>query len=264
MIKKIINNLKYGRRFIRQDGIWEYIWYLNKKPVYFDTFEKLTNQGHYPSKDLAQLEVSKLLEMSKWSHYFELYSRYLLNVKKQRKTPIKFLEIGVAKGGSLDFFRLLLGKSAVIFGIDTDPNCGYVNPREEVRIGSQIDRDFLGNLIEEMGGEIDIVVDDGSHVNEHVIETFCTLFPKLSEGGVYFIEDVCTSYWPGIYRGGLKRKGTSIEFFKGLIDGVNSTYFQNRNTQVVEINQISAIHFHNNVIVIEKGRIGSPAIWSNF
>jgi hypothetical protein len=34
-------------------------------------------------------------------------------------------------------------------------------------------------------GEVDIIIEDGSSVNEHRIKTFKTLFPALKKGGIY-------------------------------------------------------------------------------
>src|SRR5690606_41306911 len=53
---------------------------------------------------------------------------------------------------------------------------------------------FLALVINNIG-EPDLIIDDGSHINEHVIESFNFLFPRLKSGGIYVIEDVQTSYW---------------------------------------------------------------------
>ena len=38
--------------------------------------------------------------------------------------------------------------------------------------------------------QFDIIIDDGSHIESHIMTTFNTLFEKyLSPGGLYFIED---------------------------------------------------------------------------
>jgi hypothetical protein len=61
------------------------------------------------------------------------------------------------------------------------------SPQEESRIkifkGSQVDYPFLDSALAEMG-DLDIIIDDGSHINEHVINTFKYLFPKLKSGGM--------------------------------------------------------------------------------
>jgi hypothetical protein len=38
--------------------------------------------------------------------------------------------------------------------------------------------------------QFDIIIDDGSHIEDHILKTFHTLFEKyLSPGGIYFVED---------------------------------------------------------------------------
>jgi hypothetical protein len=38
--------------------------------------------------------------------------------------------------------------------------------------------------------KFDFIIDDGSHLLEHQVASFNILFPRLKEGGVYFIEDI--------------------------------------------------------------------------
>src|SRR6056297_2859865 len=45
----------------------------------------------------------------KWLHYFDIYDRYF---SAFRGTPVRFLEIGVSKGGSLDMWRNYFGPCA--------------------------------------------------------------------------------------------------------------------------------------------------------
>ena len=60
-----------------------------------------------------------------------------------------------------------------------------------------------------------MILDDGSHINEHVIFSFQQLWGNVKSGGVYIVEDVGTAYWDE-YGGGLRKEGTSIEYFKKL------------------------------------------------
>ena len=43
---------------------------------------------------------------------------------------------------------------------------------------------------------IDLVVDDGAHTSEAQLASFAILWPHVSPGGVYVVEDTCCSYWP--------------------------------------------------------------------
>jgi hypothetical protein len=79
-------------------------------------------------------------------------------------------------------------------------------------------------------GPFDMILDDGSHMNEHVIYSFEHLFQSVKSGGVYAIEDVSTSYWPW-YGGGLKDPKSMMEYFKNLTDDVNFRGIENLDNQ---------------------------------
>ncbi|KAG1649487.1 putative 14 protein in nqo3 5'region [Nymphon striatum] len=98
------------------------------------------------------------VKVHKWHHYLPLYDRYF---GQYRNTPVKFLEIGVNNGGSLQMWRRYLGPDAVLCGIDINPDCAqYDGQSGMVRIGSQDDPEFLAEVVKEMGG-VDVVLDDG-------------------------------------------------------------------------------------------------------
>ena len=88
-----------------------------------------------------------------------------------------------------------------------------------VEIGSQDDPDFLKYVIDKFG-PFDMILDDGSHMNSHIIFSFLNLIDSLKSEGVYIVEDSCTSYWEE-YEGGFRKSGTAIEFFKNMVDDVN-------------------------------------------
>jgi len=43
-------------------------------------------------------------------------------------------------------------------------------------------------------GGIDILLDDGSHITNHQINTFNILYKNIKKGGFYIIEDLTNSY----------------------------------------------------------------------
>ena len=186
----------------------------------------------------------------KWIHYLPIYDQLL---GPYIGTKVRMLEIGVHKGGSLDMWRELLGPDAIIFGIDIDPACAKFDGQSaKVRIGSQADPDFLRRVVKEMGG-LDVVLDDGSHVASHQRASFEALFPLLCEGGLYVIEDMQTAYL-GHFEGGLRRKGTAIEFLKDKIDAMHRHYLvpgQNRSEAIPEI---ESIQFFDALAVVRKRR----------
>lgn len=207
-----------------------------------------------------RVELTKLffsrdgMVVDKWLQYLPVYDRYL---SPYRGTPVRMLEIGVNKGGSLDLWREYLGPDAVIFGIDINPDCAnHVEAPNQVRIGSQDDPEFLKRTIEEMGG-VDIVLDDGSHIVEHQCASFETLFPLLDTGGVYIIEDLHTSYWPRVFHGGYRRSDSAIEMLKSTIDDMHKWY-HDRKPRTATGGHLSAVHFYDSIAVVEKCQASPP------
>ena len=103
---------------------------------------------------------------------------------------------------------------------------------------------------------MDIIIDDGSHLNEHIIESFKILFPKLKDGGVYAIEDIQTSYWENF--GGdsknLNNPTTAMNFVKSLTDCLNHQEIPDENYQESYFDKkIVSIHFYHNLVFIHKG-----------
>lgn len=81
---------------------------------------------------------------------------------------------------------------AKIFSLDIFDKSFLQKKRIKIFKGSQIDIDFLEDVCNQ-AGPFDIIIDDGSHVNEHLIKSFEFLFSKLKTEGIYVIEDTQTS-----------------------------------------------------------------------
>lgn len=183
----------------------------------------------------------------KWDHYLPFYDRAFGPYRSRR---VRMLEIGVMLGGSLELWRKFFGPDATIFGIDIDPECANrVDPPNQVRIGSQGDAKFLRDVVAEMGG-LDIVLDDGSHVANHQFTSFETLWPLLSTGGLYVIEDLHTAYWPE-WEGGIRRPRTAIEVVKQLIDDMHARYHPEPE-ELVSHSQLGSIFISDSIVAIEK------------
>jgi hypothetical protein len=181
----------------------------------------------------------------KWAHYFPIYEKHFEKFVNQ---SVIFWEIGVSKGGSLQMWKQYLGPFAKIVGIDIDPKCTeHEDTQRAVCIGDQSDHAFLQSVIDEHGCP-DVVLDDGSHVMEHVCASFDFLYDKVSKNGVYYVEDMHTAYWDG-YGGGVKREGTFIELCKDLIDSLNSRHY---GEPTAFADSTFSISFYDSVIVFEK------------
>ena len=151
-------------------------------------------------------------------NYCEKYSRY---IPYNRYDNLNILEIGVLDGKSLLTWKDYYYRSKVI-GIDIEPKSKQyedVDNKIFIEVGSQDDHVFLNDVMREHG-PFDMILDDGSHMNEHVIYSFEHLFQSVKSGGIYIVEDCGTSYWDG-WGGGYLKEGTMMEYFKNLTDDVN-------------------------------------------
>ena len=190
----------------------------------------------------------------KWHHYLPIYDRYLT---PWRGRPVRMLEIGVSRGGSMQLWRRFLGPDAVLFGIDIDPACAVFDGQSaQVRIGSQTDTGFLRRVIAEMGG-VDIVLDDGSHASAHIRASLDVLFPLLSNGGLYLIEDLHACYWRG-FGGGYRRRGSFIEVVKTMVDDMHHWYHTQGERIAATMGHLGAIHVYDSLVVLEKASVTPP------
>lgn len=185
------------------------------------------------------IEIFKTITgIDKWSHYLEIYERHF---SKYRNEEITVLEIGVAKGGSLELWRKYF-KKAKVYGIDIDPKCAG----ENVFIGSQSDKKFLYNVW--LGiGDIDILIDDGSHRAKDQIATFEALYKHVDK--VYLVEDLHTAYWNNYGGMGFIRR------VKKLIDKLTAYHTGKEDTFTLSTD---SMHFYDSVVVFEKGLHKKP------
>jgi hypothetical protein len=103
-------------------------------------------------------------------------------------------------------------------------------------------------------GPFDIIIDDGSHISEHIITSYRTLFPHLTAHGLYVIEDLYLSYQESA--GGsaveLDNPRTALGMLKTLIDDMHYRYIRGRTPQNYGDQNIG-IAFYPKLCFIQKG-----------
>jgi hypothetical protein len=150
-------------------------------------------------------------------------------------------------------WKRYFGPHAQIVGIDIREECSeFEEDQISIRIGDQSDANFLAKVLEEFG-EVDIVLDDGSHVMRHVVASFSFLYNKISPDGVYMVEDLHTAYWDE-YGGGLRRDGSFIELCKTLLDELNADWSRNTLPPTDFTRSTQSMHFYDSMAVFERGR----------
>lgn len=204
-------------------------------------------------------EIGRLVDSDKVVRhgYHRFYSLFL---EKFRDKNISMLEIGFSKEKSVPFWSAYFPK-AKIYGIDIKGEFEF--PQGRFFLGDQSDVGFLRRVCEEIG-EVDLIVDDGSHFPAHQVISFVELFSSLlKKGGVYIIEDIESSYWRkgncynNDFNFGFKHESSIVEIFKNVVDEVNSEFLKEDDVILSPIPksvraQIGLISFQHNCIIILK------------
>jgi len=228
---------------------------------------EITEATDTPDNELFGI-FSADTNVHKWHHYFDIYTRHF---QQYRDRPIRMLEIGVYRGGSLRMWKQFFHPDSTIVGIDIDESCQAHEIADEnvfVRIGSQADPNFLAKVNGEFG-PFDIILDDGSHKTHHQIISFGALFRSaLKDGGCYMVEDTHTNYW-------LKHVDspeTFIDLSKQMVDMLHEPYFDRKETnfrhahpdavKAIDVSYLSAnlgsIAFYDSIVVFEKTKQHLP------
>jgi len=199
----------------------------------------------------------------KFEHYFPLYEQWL---SRFVGASPKILEIGVQFGGSAEMWHRYFGEGTVVHGVDIYPRCEETEYLKLYR-GDQGSDEFWDTSFSEKD-QFDIVMDDGSHENAHQITTLAKTYPLLKDGGIYWCEDVHTSYYHNVrvQDGGYLNPYSFMEYAKRITDVLNwhHTHFAigvgmtpkgpHVDPRLVQIyNNIRGVHFYDSVVVIEKG-----------
>lgn len=138
--------------------------------------------------------------------YSQVYFTLFDHLKEQ---PLNFLEIGIGTmipgmhssmvgysldgykpGGSLrawrDFFQ-----NARVIGLDVQPDTQFEEERIETYICSSTEAGTFEEWYQKMDGlKMDVIIDDGSHIDTNQLATLSNFYPILKDGGIYVIEDI--------------------------------------------------------------------------
>ena len=220
------------------------------------------------ASDLTKLALHFGSDKAGSHEYTKTYNEHLKNF---RKAKINLLEIGVGGhedpnfgGHSLRMWKKFFPNGG-IFSIDIFDKKSLEEKRIKIFQGSQDDEKFIQDVFKNIDNGVDIVIDDGSHINMHVIRSFEIIFPLMNSGGIYIVEDTHTSYTKQIKKNSGKIKvfggnsddlndtSTSIGFFKSLVDCMNYEYhtLEGYKPSYYDYN-ISSISFYKDLVFIYK------------
>lgn len=218
-------------------------------------------------KKLSEIYAGHIGKISdKWSVYLSEYDRVL---REYRNGPVKLLEIGVLNGGSLEIWPKYFQDGEVFVGCDISSKCAklqYDDPKVHLVIGDASSKKTQ-DKITAISPEFNIVIDDASHKSSHIVDSFISFFPRITDGGIYIAEDLHCSYWDQ-YEGGLFQPLSAISFFKRLVDIVNMEHWGIENTPMEHLEgfvsgndnrindallkQIHSVEFVNSMCIVRK------------
>ena len=164
---------------------------ISSNDLYFYGFRN-DNTNYEPKNYLSSIFNRYATDKNELQHNYTRQYNPLLS--KFRYKNIKILEIGAYRGESLKAWRHAFPNAINVVGVDTDETSKQfesIDMAMYVEIGNQNDSEFLKNVSSKYG-PFDLIIDDGSHMNVDVINTFETLFPLMANNGIYIVEDtVC-------------------------------------------------------------------------
>lgn len=158
-------------------------------------------------------------------HYQQMYEHRLAPFRDRR---IKMLEIGLGcnmdYGPGASYHTWLEYFSDVdLYYIEYDAECAakWANRTERATVfaGDQANIAFLNKFLHETGGNFDIIIDDGGHTMNQQKTSLNVLWRSIKPGGVYFIEDLGTSY---SRKHGGNGPDSTMNVLKTMLDEVNS------------------------------------------
>ena len=151
----------------------------------------------------------------KHGNYFEIYEELF---SKYVGKKIIFVEVGILSGGSLFMWRDYFGENARIIGVELNPVAKkWEKHGFEIFIGDQGSPKFWSDFFKKVGN-VDIILDDGSHTYHDQIVTLRESIPFINDGGKMVTEDTHSSYQK---KYGYPTKYSFTNFTKLLVDEIN-------------------------------------------
>lgn len=228
--------------------------------------------GQYPNRtiDLAYHtlfnipipEGENLLDIIQFyptdKHYEHNYFRLVYNdlFKPIKDTCNKFMEIGILECESLKLWRDYFLNSEIIgVDIDLNPCLNKLKESSSERISllkyDQSNSDDLTDL-SNLYTDIDVILEDGSHMMQDQQITLAKLFKCVKPGGIYILEDLHTSielltkpnHW---ISWGDRNKTITLEMLENFIDrGIIESDYMTQDEMDYLTSHIESIEIYRN------------------
>ena len=180
--------------------------------------------------------------------YYEMF-------KGMRNEKLNIVEIGVQNGYSTFMFRDFF-PNAMIYGIDTFGDIGCKTKVEDIEgdrikilVADQSDEAQINKFFTDV--ELDLILDDGSHLSKDQQNSFRILFPKLKSGGYYIIEDlsVCLNR---SFREFDDIRSSTLYWLQLVQKNIPFSYYIDHDQMVSFIQQIQCVSINGELGIIKK------------
>jgi hypothetical protein len=170
--------------------------------------------------------------------------------------PRSILELGMWDGGSVAFWNLCFSPEMHVGAdIQDRDDSEYFRRFVESRDASdrvkthwrvdQADSMTMRSIVDgDMGGSLDLVLDDASHRYAATKASFETIFPRLRPGGLYIIEDWAWGHWRAFQSPdhALAKEQSLTDLVRELTEVVGST-----------VDVISDLTIYHGFAVVQRG-----------
>jgi hypothetical protein len=191
----------------------------------------------------------------KYHGYDTMYEHWLADRTVAGREIRSLLEIGLMRGQSAkvwcDYF-----KNAQIYMMDDFSQGDHLEELIETDF-ILIDGDSkISNTWDKLPLDLDVIIDDGSHLPQDQIVTFLLGFNHLAPGGLYFIEDTYINFDPAF-----SSQDIIYTWLQSMIVAQTATklepapwgdFYKVRDKLFWPISDIYAYHLYRSVILFEK------------
>ncbi len=197
------------------------------------------------------------------------YERFYTDFLNRSEINNQILEIGYGEGHGIKFWKQIFPNSFLNI---IDLHKSEIGDGYQVLKCDQSSLTELKKIQKKLESRsIDLIIDDGSHIPEHIILTFNLFFKSLlNENCIYIIEDIETSYWTNSecygYQTnyGIDSKKSIVNSFSLLNHWLNREFLREGQKNKLEnkikslgfsietVNSIRSITFGHNCICINK------------
>ncbi len=202
--------------------------------------------------------------------YYAYYSDFL---DRHSINPRSVIELGTYLGESARIFSRSFPDARIITIDSQQRDLNFIDyPNITFIQASQIDAPLLTNTINQAFPDgVDLIIDDASHIGMLSKISFDMLFPMLTPGGAYFVEDWGTGYWDNsvdgsrfqnfplsIDQGNIPKRIPShdfgmVGFVKSLIDLTHESAIRASHDAPVSLkSRISSLEFREGVVMALK------------